>query len=456
VAIGDISGDGRPDLALASVGSSTASVLLGLTPTRTALAAGPNPAVLGAPLTLTAMVSVPAPGYGTPSDSARFFDGTTLLGTAPVTGGVAGLALFSPYLGDRSITAAYKGDGKLFGSISAVRTLHVVSTAQPTIASIADVKNDQGGQVRLRFRASPFDYLGSGTPILRYEIFRKVAPGLIPAPVQEGAAPHLEPDAALASSPATIALDGWDFVGSFTAQSDSAYSMVVPTLADSNASGFHRATLLVRAETATPGLYYDSPADSGYSVDNLPPVPPAPFTAAYASGATHLHWGANAEPDLWYYKVHRGNTAGFTPSPGNLIATPGDTGYVDVGPAGRYYKLAAVDVNGNVSGYATLTPGGTVDVADEASLAFTLLGVRPNPSRSGRLSVAFALPSGAPARLDLLDVSGRRVETREVGVLGAGRHVVEFGAGRRVAAGLYLVQLTQGANRRTARAIVIE
>jgi hypothetical protein len=40
-------------------------------------------------------------------------------------------------------------------------------------------------------------------------------------------------------------------------------------------------------------------------------------------------------------------------------------------------------------------------------VAFALEGVQPNPARGERLSVAFALPSGAPARLELLDVSVR-------------------------------------------------
>jgi hypothetical protein len=448
VAIGDVSGDGRPELAVTNFDSNTVSVLLGLVPTRTAITTNPGPAVLGAPVTLTATVSIPAPGYGTPVDSVRFFDGTTLLGTSPVNGVVAGLALFAPYLGERAITAVYKGDGKLFGSISGVATQKVVTTAAAAISGITDVGNDQGGAARLVFGRSPFDYLGSGTPITGYQVYRRA--------IIAAAARARPAGLDRAADPIAVQLAGWDYVTTVPATTEDTYQATVPTFADSNASGFHRAVLFVRAATATPGIFYDSPQDSGYSVDNLPPISPAPFTGAYASGATHLHWGANAEPDLWYYKLHRGSTDGFAPAPGNLIATPGDTGYVDVGPAGGYYKLAAVDVNGNVSGYALLTPGGTVGVANGATLTFALEGARPNPSRGGRLNVAFALPSGASARLELIDVSGRRMEVREVGALGAGRHVVELAAGRKVPAGSYLVRLTQGANRRTVRAIVIE
>src|SRR5439155_13465556 len=211
-----------------------------------------------------------------------------------------------------------------------------------------------------------------------------------------------------------------------SAYADSAYVLVVPTLADSNGLGIHRATFFVRAATGTPGVYYDSAPDSGYSVDNLPPAPPAPFTGAYASGATHLHWGANTEPDLWYYKVYRGSSAGFVPGPANLIATSSDTGHVDVGPAGGYYKLSAVDVNGNESGFTLLAPSGTVEVADGAPLAFALAGVHPNPARGRRLSVAFTLAAAGEARLELLDVSGRQLTGREVGSLGTGHHTVDL------------------------------
>ncbi|HTO92468.1 MAG TPA: T9SS type A sorting domain-containing protein, partial [Candidatus Sulfotelmatobacter sp.] len=154
--------------------------------------------------------------------------------------------------------------------------------------------------------------------------------------------------------------------------------------------------------------------------------------------------------------VYRGASAGFTPSPGNLIATRSDTGYVDAGAAGGYYKLSAVDVNGNESGFALLTPAGTTAVGGAVSASFALAGLMPNPGRGDRLTVAFSLASAEPARLELYDVSGRRVSARDVGTLGAGYHVIGLAQGHRLAAGLYVMRLTQGARVATVRAAVVE
>ena len=119
---------------------------------------------------------------------------------------------------------------------------------------------------------------------------------------------------------------------------------------------------MVETERLSTGEYWSSAPDSGYSVDNLPPVAPAPFTGNFSAGATHLHWGENREPDLAGYRLYRGSSAGFVPGPGNLIAAKPDTGYSDAGPAGNYYRLSAVDIHGNESGFALLTPANTSDV----------------------------------------------------------------------------------------------
>jgi hypothetical protein len=386
----------------------------------------------------------------------RFFDGTTLLGTSPVVGGVAGLALFAPRLGDRSLTAVYKGDGKFFGSISAVQTLRVVATAKPTITSIRDVTKDEGGEVMLRFRASPLDYYGSGRPITSYYLYRKTDESALAAGAAHAMALAATPAEQQAAQPEHALIAGWNYLLSVPATTDAVYETVVPTLADSNASGFHRATFMVRAATATASVYYDSAPDSGYSVDNLPPAPPSGFAGTYAAGATHLNWNGSNESDLWYYRLYRGKTSSFAPGTSSWVANTTEDAYVDNAGSPYYYKLSAVDVNGNESGFAALQPEGTVDVAEAGPVAFALSGVQPNPTLGERLSVAFALPDGASAKLELLDVSGRRVMEREVGSLGAGRHVVDLAEGRHVAPGLYLLRLVRGPNVRVTRVAVLK
>jgi hypothetical protein len=80
---------------------------------------------------------------------------------------------------------------------------------------------------------------------------------------------------------------------------------------------------------------------------------------------------------------------------------------------------------------------------------FALLGPRPSPASDGVVRVAFSLPNGAEARLELIDVAGRVVSRRDVGELGGGSHVVTFAPDRPLAAGLYWVRLT-----RAGRALV--
>jgi hypothetical protein len=78
----------------------------------------------------------------------------------------------------------------------------------------------------------------------------------------------------------------------------------------------------------------------------------------------------------------------------------------------------------------------------------------PNPSREG-LILRLSLPSGRPAALELFDVTGRRVSIHNVGVLGAGDHVVDLDAEHRLPTGVYLVTLTDGHASRTTKAVLL-
>jgi hypothetical protein len=83
-----------------------------------------------------------------------------------------------------------------------------------------------------------------------------------------------------------------------------------------------------------------------------------------------------------------------------------------------------------------------------------LAPVRPNPVRSA-MSIAFMLPVRGPVRLDLLDVAGRRVMTRELGTMDPGPHTIELALDSRARAGIYFVRLGHGGRATMRKAIVV-
>lgn len=85
------------------------------------------------------------------------------------------------------------------------------------------------------------------------------------------------------------------------------------------------------------------------------------------------------------------------------------------------------------------------------SAAFALRGFLGNPVRSDAL-LEFSLPDGASARLDVFDVSGRNVASREVGSYGAGTHRIAVPELHQAPAGLLFVRLTREGNTLVARA----
>lgn len=97
-----------------------------------------------------------------------------------------------------------------------------------------------------------------------------------------------------------------------------------------------------------------------------------------------------------------------------------------------------------------------VAVPDVRHSMLALEAPSPNPNRTGAMIVRFTLPTDAAATLDLFDVAGRRVVSREVGSLGAGLHAIDLAADRRPVAGIYFVRLMQASIARTRRVVVLE
>lgn len=328
----------------------------------------------------------------------------------------------------------------------------IVSSVSPMIQSIADIGNDQGRQVRVDFTADSHDVAGSASAVLQYECFRRI--DTLPMAPFGGESPF-------AGAAAQTMLLGWEFVGAVPAHAESVYSMVVPTLADSTINqGMQWSVFFVRAATGLPGTFFDSEPDSGYSVDNLSPAEPGGLAGSYGGDTTPYVWGttltwdSNQEADFFAYRLYRGESEAFVPGPGNLLASQYVEGYFDPGlPGGYYYKLAAVDHNGNVSPYAVLAPQDITGVPDEFVLTFALRVIE-NPVTARSVRVSFELPDDVPATLDLYDLAGRLVARRDV--TGIGRRTVDLAGDRPLASGMYLVRLTQGVYTRTDRVVVVQ
>ena len=118
---------------------------------------------------------------------------------------------------------------------------------------------------------------------------------------------------------------------------------------------------------------------------------------------------------------------------------------------GADYDIYAqrVKPNGQLGGGVTGVPG------TSSSIAFALEPVSPNPAQ-GALTVRFSLSDGDDARLELLDIAGRRTLVRQVGSLGTGSHALRIGEGRAFATGIYLVRLQQGSNTRVMRVAMLD
>ena len=120
--------------------------------------------------------------------------------------------------------------------------------------------------------------------------------------------------------------------------------------------------------------------------------------------------------------------------------------------AGAAYRYRA---RGIVQGATYYSPEVAV-VLPGAQLALSIQAVSANPVTAARLAFAITLPDAAPARLDLIDVSGRLIESQDLGALGAGRHVVRPSTAIAHRAGIVFARLTQGSHLASTRIALLD
>jgi hypothetical protein len=196
--------------------------------------------------------------------------------------------------------------------------------------------------------------------------------------------------------------------------------------------------------------------------DTAPPAAPSGLTVANQSGAAHLHWAANAEPDLAGYTVYRAEASGgpWTAVSGSLLAT---NDYVDTSiPFGVntvWYRVSASDGSGNESARSAAVTFnlGTTTVA---SIDWHLDPAYPNPSRTidqVRIPITVPAAGGAGAEAQIVDAGRRVVRRLDLGSLTGGNQEFVWDGrndgGRPVAPGVYTIWLTAGSTRTSLRLV---
>jgi hypothetical protein len=285
------------------------------------------------------------------------------------------------------------------------------------IYDIEDVPGDQGGHVTLRWNGTRLDEFPDEV-VTHYSVWRSITgPDAMTFAEREidlsEVGPGFEGPAVYRNVQGGMAY-WWEWIGNMDAHYLDNYAMTCETLYDSMATGTAYHYFFVAAHTDDPFNYWDSPPDSGYSVDNLAPAMPMALAGdqSIIPEGLELTWDPNTEADLAGYRVYRGLTDDFTPGPGNLLDSPSDTTTFDDGwtwDSGYYYKVSAVDIHGNESPYALLGPDEitgedppAVPLADYLSQNF------PNPFNPVT-SISFGLKEPGHVKLRIYDVSGRLV-----------------------------------------------
>ncbi|HPF70817.1 MAG TPA: FlgD immunoglobulin-like domain containing protein [Candidatus Krumholzibacteria bacterium] len=316
----------------------------------------------------------------------------------------------------------------------------------PAMSAITDIPADQGGRVRLTWSASALDLVARPGLVTGYALYRR----------QPGATAAWEPPV----DPAK-AMEGWDVLGTVPARGDASYSYVAATFVDSTAAGGIGWSVFVVSAVTAHSLFFDAPADSGYSVDNLAPTVPVALAVTETPAGLVLTWFPSYAPDFGWYGIYRGAAPDF--APGDPLATfassvPSTFTDTSVQPGETwYYRVGAFDVHGMFSGFSEAVGANRVSAVEAVPGAVMLRGNAPNPFNP-RTRLSFYVPTAVAVTLDIHDAAGRRVVRLLDGVMAEGWHEVDWSgvdaAGRAQPSGLYFSRLQAGDEVRTGKMIL--
>ena len=333
---GDVNGDGIPDAIIGSNGYSSSTGRAYIYFGGTGLNNTPNVIITGESVSSSFGISVSTAGdvngdgfsdviVGASGGSSVmgkayvYYGGAVMNNSADVT--ITGTVINTNF-GNSVASADLNGDGSPdlivgnYGLNSFTGKTFIYFTSSPdihpNILSVNDVPGDQGSYVNLKWVRSSYDITVNGL-VTNYLIERSIPPGA----------------------------GGYQWVsaGTVPANQNTFYYYDARTGSDNNVFFFR-----VTALTNTATVKWRSNILSGYSIDNLAPLPPSNLMAAQAGNTVNLNWNRNSESDLRQYIIYRN---------GIQIGTSITLSFADnyfTNDSIFIYTIAAEDIHGNISG----------------------------------------------------------------------------------------------------------
>jgi len=310
---------------------------------------------------------------------------------------------------------------------------------KPRITAITDVGNDQGHAVRISFLRAGHDRFPDPMQVVEYNAYRRI--DALPAAMVIGGA---------ATAPRERAVPGYEFAGTIPAFGELSYSMVVSTLADStDTAGQHYSAFFVRAGTAVPTTFYDSPPDSGYSLDNLAPGVPQNFV--YSTG--ELTWTASPDADFDHFTVYGSHADAFA-SATLVDYTMASSMDVTASPYSIYF-VTATDLSGNEGKPAKVASS----VSGTPKRYVLSVSNYPNPFNP-RTTVSYTVPSRGRVTVSIYDTRGALVATLFNGERAAGAYSVDWdgrtGDAAGAASGIYFARIEHASGTRSKKMVLLK
>jgi len=323
----------------------------------------------------------------------------------------------------------------------------------PQITSIVDVPNDQGKQVSISWRKSLKDDVDiTDSLVTHYSIWRKDIAELA----------NLQ----LNYNELKMFTYQWDSVTSVPALQDSFYHTKIPTLADSTMkNGVYWSTFFVRAHTEDTFIYWDSPVDSGYSVDNLIPLQPSNIHVDIKVDTVYLSWDDPVDNDFEYFSIYRGSESGFDPKLTVPIDTVSISKFINIIQSfGTYYfRIAAFDSSGNRSHFSeeACVILSAIETKDNSIVpeSFKLYQNYPNPFNP-ETYISFQLPQNEKVKIQIFNQVGQLIRILIDEEISMGYHKILWDAkdfyGESVSNGIYLCKMNTGNFRETIKMLLMK